>query len=240
VPTLNEVENVSPLVHQLMSGGVDLHEIVFVDDGSTDGTTEAIRELSRRFPVRLIERALPKSGLADAVLAGARAAEGNLIVVMDADLSHPPENVRDLVAPLRAGTADMVIGSRYIAGGATPGWSIGRRAMSRLASLLASPLTGVKDSMCGFFAISRPRLLDLTPAASGFKLAFEVIVHGGSGFRVREIPIVFRDRERGASKMNFRIALIFALRWIASAGRMSHRRFAPAARQVAVHPAAEG
>ena len=118
----------------------------------------------------------------------------------------------------------MVVGSRYVKGGTTPGWPIYRRIMSRTAAAMAYPLTGVHDSMCGFFAIGRTRLLALTPKATGFKIAFEAIVHGGRDFRVREIPIAFRDRTRGTSKMSLGVALIFAMRWLAAAMRVLLRR----------------
>lgn len=137
----------------------------------------------------------------------------------------------------------MVIGSRYVAGGATPGWSIWRRAMSRTASLLAYPLTRVHDSMCGFFALRRDSLLGLATAAHGFKIVFETLVHSSPDFRVLEVPIVFRDRVRGASKMNFDVALTFAFRWVASAGKISHRKIAPAFNRrvaaISIQPVAE-
>jgi hypothetical protein len=113
----------------------------------------------------------------------------------------------------------MVIGSRYVPGGTTPGWPIYRKLMSRFAGLLAYPLTGVHDSMCGFFAIRRERLLELAPHATGFKIAFETIVRGGRSLRVIEIPIAFRDRARGTSKMRLSVALVFALRWLAALAR---------------------
>jgi len=159
-----------------------------------------------------------------AAFAGARVADGKIMVVMDADLSHPPAEIPQLVAPLLADTADMVIGSRYVGGGTTPGWPLYRKAMSRVAAGAAYPLTGVPDSMCGFFAIRRERLLELAPHATGFKIAFEAIVRGGKGLRVMEVPIAFADRKRGASKMNLRIALLFGFRWLAAAGRMVRRR----------------
>jgi dolichol-phosphate mannosyltransferase len=86
--------------------------------------------------------------------------------------------------------------------------------LSRLGSALAYPLTGVHDSMCGFFAISRARLLELAAPAVGFKIAFEIIVKGRPTLRVIEIPIAFRDRVRGRSKMSFGIALRFFWRWL--------------------------
>jgi dolichol-phosphate mannosyltransferase len=110
----------------------------------------------------------------------------------------------------------MVIGSRYVRGGTTPGWPLPRKIMSRVAAAAAYPLTGVHDSMCGFFAIRRQLLLELAPAATGFKIAFETIVRGGRDLRVLEIPIAFRDRERGRSKMSFGVASLFALRWLAA------------------------
>jgi dolichol-phosphate mannosyltransferase len=136
------------------------------------------------------------------------------LLIMDADLSHPPERINDLLAPLQAGVADMVIGSRYVEGGSTPGWPFWRRMLSRAGSGLAYPLTGVHDCMCGFFAIARSRLIELAAPAVGFKIAFEVIVRGRPTLRVIEIPIAFRDRARGRSKMSFGVALRFFWRWL--------------------------
>ena len=222
VPTLNEAENVGPLVSQIVATGVSFQEIVFVDDRSTDGTQEIIRALGRDQPVRLIERKSAELGLAGAIMAGARAAQGELLLVMDADLSHPPDRIRDLLAPLLEGTADMVIGSRYVAGGSTPGWPLWRRMLSRTGGAFAYPLTGAHDSMSGFFAIPRSRLLELEPSAAGFKIAFETIVRSGPKLRVREIPIAFRDRTRGHSKMSFSIALKFLRVWLQA---IFHRSF---------------
>jgi dolichol-phosphate mannosyltransferase len=143
---------------------------------------------------------------------------------MDADLSHPPERIPQLLAPLLEGRADMVIGSRYAPGGSTPGWPLWRKVMSRVAARLAYPLTGVHDSMGGFFAMPTQLLLDATPAATGFKIAFEAIVQGGKNLRVVEVPIAFRDRTRGTSKMSPGVALLFAGRWLAAVAKTLSRR----------------
>ncbi len=219
IPTRNEVENIAPLVSQIITAAVPLHEIVFVDANSTDGTLDIIRSLAAIHPIRLIEQDPAAPGLAAAITAGAAAAKGELLVVMDADSSHPPERINDLLGPLRTGAADLVIGSRYVPGGSTPGWPIWRRMLSRAGSGLAYPLTGVHDCMCGFFAIERSRLLDVVGPAIGFKIAFEIIVRGRPALRVVEIPIVFRDRTRGQSKMSFGIAFLFFWRWILSVCR---------------------
>lgn len=214
VPTLNEEENIAPLFAQINDCAVPFREILFVDDQSTDATREKIRALQGSRPIRLIEQDGTDVGLASAIMSGARAAQGEILLVMDADLSHPPERIKDLLAPLFAGTADLVVGSRYVKGGSTPGWPIWRRIMSRTGAALAYPLTGLRDSMCGFFAIGRSRLLALAPHTSGFKIVFETIVRGGGTLRVQEIPIVFRDRARGKSKMSFSVALRFFFRWL--------------------------
>ena len=231
VPTLNEVENVEPLVREIMRSAPDCAEIIIVDDGSRDGTRDRIRRLMDDFPVRLLARDQPTFGLSGAVIEGARAARGDLLVVMDADLSHPPHEIPALLAPITRGTADMVIGSRYVRGGTTPGWPLYRKMMSRVASGLAYPLTGIHDSMCGFFAIRRVVLLEFAPAATGFKIAFETIARGGRNLRVVEVPIAFRDRVRGASKMSVGVALLFSLRWVAAAAHIISRR-EPRAREV--------
>ena len=106
VPTLNEEENIEPLVSQITGCAVPFREILFVDDHSTDGTSDRIEALARSHAIRLIQQDGAQPGLAAAIMSGARAARGEILLVMDADLSHPPERIKDLVAPLVAGTAE--------------------------------------------------------------------------------------------------------------------------------------
>ncbi len=116
VPTLNEAANIEPLVTHIFeqnSAALQI-EVLFVDDGSTDETCERVLFLGQTQPVRLLGRERPVGGLAGAVLAAAVAARTRWILVMDADLSHPPDRIGDLVAPLLDGSQDMVIGSRYV------------------------------------------------------------------------------------------------------------------------------
>jgi dolichol-phosphate mannosyltransferase len=214
IPTLNEEENIVPLISEIAACAVPFREILFVDDHSTDATCDRIRALAASRPIRLIEQDGAGPGLATAIMLGARAARGEILLVMDADLSHPPDRIKDLVAPLFAGTADLVVGSRYVNGGATPGWPAWRRAVSRAGAALAHPLTGIHDSMCGFFAIGRSRLLELAPQTSGFKIVFETMLRAHGTLRVSEVPIVFRERAHGKSKMSFGVALRFFLRWL--------------------------
>ena len=214
VPTLNEEQNILPLVSEITACAVPFREILFVDNHSTDATRDKIRALAESQPIRLVEQDGAGPGLAGAIMAGARSARGEILLVMDADLSHPPDRIKDLVAPLFAGTADLVVGSRYVNGGATPGWPAWRRAVSRAGAALAHPLTGIHDSMCGFFAIGRSRLLELAPQTSGFKIVFETMLRAHGTLRVSEVPIVFRERAHGKSKMSFGVALRFFLRWL--------------------------
>jgi dolichol-phosphate mannosyltransferase len=214
IPTLYEEENIVPLVSEIAACAIPFREILFVDDHSTDATCDKIRALAGTDPIRLIEQDGAGPGLATAIMSGARAARGEILLVMDADLSHPPDRIKDLVAPLFAGTADLVVGSRYVKGGSTQGWPAWRRAVSRAGAALAHPLTGIHDSMCGFFAIGRSRLLELAPQTSGFKIVFETMLRARGTLRVREIPIVFRQRVHGKSKMSFGVALRFFFRWL--------------------------
>jgi dolichol-phosphate mannosyltransferase len=131
---------------------------------------------------------------------------------MDADLSHPPERIGDLVGPLLDRSQDMVIGSRYASGGRTPGWPWWRRFMSRVACVLAWPLARLRDPLSGFFATDRMWLIQCKGDAAGFKIALEVIVNAKRKFRVKEIPIVFRDRERGESKMRLNVLVTYLFR----------------------------
>jgi dolichol-phosphate mannosyltransferase len=207
IPTRNEADNIDPLIRRLQRAALppDIErEIVFVDDSSSDATREKIRVWCDSSSVRLVCRD-GDGGLASAVIAGARVARYELALVMDADLSHPPESIPDLLQPLVDGTHDMVIGSRYVEGGSIPQWPVTRKIASRLAGLPARLFTAVNDPMAGFFAVSRRRLAEMRPDVPGFKIGFEVLATAEDGFRVCEIPIVFRDRFEGFSKMNKQI-----------------------------------
>src|SRR5260370_20744437 len=120
VPTLNEEENIAPLVSKITACAVPFREILFVDDHSTDGTCDKIRDVAGSHAIRLIEQDGVDIGLAGAIMSGAPAAQGEFLLLMDADLSHPPERINDLLAPLFARTADLAAGSRYLTVRATP------------------------------------------------------------------------------------------------------------------------
>jgi dolichol-phosphate mannosyltransferase len=207
VPTRNEADNIDLLLQRIFAveylKSVD-HEIIFVDDSSTDATRQKIRKWTTSAPVRLVERDNGK-GLASAVVAGASIAAFDTALVMDADLSHPPEKIPELVKPLLGGVGDMVIGSRYVEGGATPEWPRSRRIASKLATLPARLFTDVNDPLAGFFATATDRLRQTRPDVPGFKIGLEVLAVGGDELRVHEVPIVFNDRFEGFSKMNKRI-----------------------------------
>src|SRR5947207_15375260 len=141
VPTLNEEGNIAPLVSQILASAGPFREILFVDDCSTDATRDMIRALASTYPIRLIEQDATKVGLAAAIMSGARAAQGEILLVMDADLSHPPQRIKDLLTPRFAGTADIVTGSRYVTGGSTPGWPPWPPVQSRAASRARYPRT---------------------------------------------------------------------------------------------------
>ena len=207
VPTRNEADNIDLLLQRIFAveylKSVD-HEIIFVDDSSTDATRQKIRKWCTSAPVRLVERDHGK-GLAGAVVAGASVAAFDTALVMDADLSHPPEKIPELVKPLLGGVGDMVIGSRYVEGGATPEWPRSRRLASKLATLPARLFTDVNDPLAGFFATTTDRLRHTRPDVPGFKIGLEVLAVGGDELRVHEVPIVFNDRFEGFSKMNKQI-----------------------------------
>lgn len=203
VPTYNERENLAPLAERIFAT-LDARdsELLIVDDNSPDDTGGEAERLAERLPVRCLVR-LRERGLATAVIAGLRAARGRYLVSMDADLSHPPESIPALVAPLRAGHADMVIGSRFTPGGRVDlEWPWYRRLNSWGGRLLARPLTPVRDTMSGFFAVRRDDLNLNALHPIGYKIALELIVRHGWK-RVVEVPIAFADRTAGQTKLNF-------------------------------------
>ena len=181
VPTYKEAENLPLLIPQVAAALAPrgwAWEIIVVDDNSPDQTRHVLDQLSARYPqVRFLIRTEDR-GLSSAVLAGLELAAHEFIVVMDADLSHPPESVPSLVDALAKGDADFVIGSRYVCGGKTEDWSRLRWLNSAGATMLAKPLVGtVKDPMAGFFGFRRESLRHadaLNPI--GYKIGLELIV----------------------------------------------------------------
>ena len=211
IPTLNEEDNIDLLLQRIFAVP-DLQqydfEVVFSDGASSDTTCTTIRKWQQTHPVELLCREV-NEGLSAAVLTGAQHASGDIVVVMDADLSHPPEAIPQLLQPLITNSYDMTIGSRYCLGGATPDWPLGRKIASRLATVPARFFTHVQDPLAGFFALRRERLTHLARPVSGFKIGFEILATAEPGFRVREFPIIFRDRSHGSSKMNGLVILAY-------------------------------
>jgi dolichol-phosphate mannosyltransferase len=228
LPTYNEAENIERIVAaalpQLASTGLE-HHVLVVDDGSPDGTGEIADRLAARHPEVEVLHRTSKDGIGPAYLAGfACALEGgaDLVMEMDSDFSHDPADIPRLVAA--ATDADLVLGSRYVEGGGVTDWGLIRRLVSRGGSLYAQLLLGVpvRDLTGGFKCFRRRVLerLDLSDVGTdGYGFQIEVTYRTlRAGLRVREVPIQFRDRRVGASKMSWRIALeafwkVPLLRW---------------------------
>ena len=206
VPTFREAANIPTLVRRvqaaLANAGIEW-ELIFVDDDSQDGSEAVVAELARGAPVRVEVRRDPPRDLSLSVLHGIRRARFDRLVVMDADLSHPPERIGALLAALD-GECDVAVGSRYAPGGEVDaGWGLRRRLNSRVATLLARPLVRCSDPMSGFFATDCRALPDLEQLRPiGYKIGLELMVRGR--MRVTEVPIGFADRDQGESKMNLR------------------------------------
>jgi dolichol-phosphate mannosyltransferase len=208
VPTYNERDRLPDLVEAifLAYAAEDVRgELVIVDDNSPDGTGMVADDLARRFPVQVVHRA-GKLGLGTAVVAGFEKARGSIVGVIDADLSHPPNMVPRMLAVMQRTLADMVIGSRYVPGGGTHNWSFTRLALSRLACVMARPLTPVLDATSGFFLIRRDLARSVRISAGGFKICLELLVRGRPA-SVVEVPYVFEGRTAGESKMSVGEAL---------------------------------
>ena len=202
VPTYNEAGSVTRLAERLHAALAGREwELVIVDDGSPDGTADIAAALAPRIPVTVVRRS-GKAGLASAVVAGFAAARGDVLLVMDADLSHPPEVVPALADAIANG-ADLAVGSRYVKGGGVRDWPLKRRIVSRVACLMGNALVPVRDATSGFFALRRPVIDGVKLNPIGFKIGFEVIARGRH-HTVVEVPYTFRDREHGASKFGRR------------------------------------
>lgn len=204
VPTLREVESLRLLAPRLAAGlrGYEA-EVLVVDDDSGDGTEALVADLARSGPFRLLVRR-GKRGLASAVLDGLAATTGAVVVVMDADGSHPPELLPQLIEPCRTGTAEFVLASRHVPGGDDGLMRASRRFVSGGASILARPLTGVHDPMSGYFALRREILARAPLRPLGYKIGLEILVKCRP-HPVREVPFAFGNRLAGASKLDSKV-----------------------------------
>jgi dolichol-phosphate mannosyltransferase len=205
VPTYCEVENIPLLANRLRAlrekTGWQIN-LLFMDDNSKDGSEELVRAMDLPW-VRMIVRTADR-GLSQAVLEGLHRSSADILVVMDCDLSHPPEKILELVQALENG-ADFTVGSRFAEGGSTDDdWGLFRWLNSRVATILARPLTSIKDPMSGFFALRRSTFLggrDFNPV--GYKIGLELLIKCNS-IRPVEIPIHFSDRQFGTSKLSLK------------------------------------
>ena len=218
LPTYNELENLPLILPAILAAAPEV-DVLVVDDNSPDGTGRAADAWAAKEPrVRVLHRPR-KEGLGRAYLAGfAEALERGygLVLEMDADFSHDPDRLPALLDAARE--SDLVLGSRYVRGGGTVHWGLGRRALSRSGSLYARTILGVPiaDLTGGFKCFRRETLqaLDLrTVRSTGYAFQIELTYRAfRRGFRIREVPIVFADRRVGKSKMTRRI--VFEALWM--------------------------
>jgi dolichol-phosphate mannosyltransferase len=227
VPTYNEVENIQPLVEAILASTPSSTDILVVDDNSPDGTGALIDVLAVRHEPRVhVLHREKKMGLGTAYVNGFRwgmaKPEYQIFIEMDADFSHHPSYLKTMLA--RMETADVAIGSRYVEGGGTKNWGIGRKILSRGGSIYSRLILGapIRDFTGGFNGWRRA-VLDAVELGSlrsdGYSFQIELKYRAFlRGFRIIEFPILFEDRKVGTSKMHKRIVLealkrVWGFRW---------------------------
>ena len=201
IPTYNERENISKLIsgikEQFNKNEIE-GEIIFVDDNSPDGTGEVLEELKKENQNLKVIHRKGKLGLSSAVIEGFKISEGDILGVMDADLSHPSEKISEMYKVITK-EADLVIGSRYVKGGKIEGWNLYRKILSKGATLLARVFVNVKDPMSGFFMIKKELITNKEINPKGFKILLELLIKTNCQ-NIIEIPITFTNRIVGKSK----------------------------------------
>lgn len=210
LPTFNERKNLNILVKKIFTI-IPKAELIIIDDNSPDGTGTLADRLAKKYPLKVIHRKR-RLGLSTAVIEGFKVAKGNIIGVMDADLSHPPEMIIELIEPIIKNKSDFVIGSRNIKGGSVEVWPFHRKLISKIATLMAKPLTNIKDPLSGLFFLKREVINSINFTSKGYKICLEIIVKGRYK-RIMEIPYVFGGRFAGTSKLNFREYLRYIADW---------------------------
>lgn len=216
VPTFNEAENISPLLDLLQRtlGGTS-YEVIFVDDNSPDGTATLVKSIARVAPrVRCIHR-IKRRGLASAVAEGIMSSAAPYVAVMDADLQHDETLLPKMLQIICEDQAEVVVASRYMAGGSLGNWTAGRAWMSRFATKLADLVLDreLSDPMSGFFMTKREFFDEASPKLSseGYKILLDFLASSPRKLRCVELPYSFRNRLHGKSKLDSAVLWEYAL-----------------------------
>lgn len=225
IPTFREAQNIAPLLAAIRarlgdaaapaSGWPVRYEIVFVDDDSPDGTARIVRDFGRHDPrIRCIRR-IGRRGLASAVVEGILSTGAEYVAVMDADLQHDESLIGDMLQVLRSDRADVVVASRYVAGGDIGEWSSSRAWMSRLATRLSKLILPqqLSDPMSGFFMTRRDLFEEAVPGLSseGYKILLDYLASSPRRLRCSELPFTFRQRLHGESKLDSLVLWEYAM-----------------------------
>lgn len=205
IPTYNEKDNLPLLVNSIFNvlneNFLD-SELIIVDDNSPDGTGRIAEDLSKKYDKINVIHRRGKEGLSSAVMEGFKYAKGEIIGVMDADLSHPPEIIPALVQPILDNESEFVIASRYMEKEKIKSWPLIRKITSAGATILARPLTNVRDPMSGFFFFKKNVINGIELSPIGYKIMLEILVKGKYK-TFKEIPFTFKDRYKGESKLDW-------------------------------------
>lgn len=214
IPTYNEKENIEKMIRKVLSYPEN-HHVLIVEDNSPDGTAEIVKSLQKEFPDRLfIEERAGKMGLGTAYIHGFKWSlerEYEFIFEMDADFSHDPDKLSELLNACKIGSADLSIGSRYCKGGKVKNWPLNRIMMSYFASVYVRMILWIKikDTTAGYKCYRKKVLENIQFENIHFKgYAFQICMKYAAvkkGFNVTEVPITFIDREKGQSKMSMGI-----------------------------------
>ncbi len=215
IPVMNEAANVRPLLALLDSALAGFEwEAIFVDDNSTDGTADIVREIGRtNLRVRVLQR-IGRRGLASAVIEGMLASAAPVLAVIDGDLQHDERLLPELYRAVAEG-ADVAVASRYLPQGGMGDWSVHRQKASRFATRAAHLVTGtrISDPMSGFFVVSREALTAALPRLSGggFKILLDILASSPRALRIAEFPYQFRLRQAGESKLDARTIIDYGM-----------------------------
>ncbi|MEK7629485.1 MAG: polyprenol monophosphomannose synthase [Patescibacteria group bacterium] len=213
IPTYNERSNIIEVIEKIFALGLNDLEVLVVDDNSPDGTAEVVKELSLKYPIKLLSRA-KKEGLGKAYVSAFKLIlsaqdKPDYIIQMDADLSHNPKNILDFLHKI--GEWDLVLGSRYIKGGGTENWDVIRKMVSRFGNIYAQLILSLpyKDLTGGFKCWKRGVLEKInldSLSSTGYNFQIETTYKAQKlGYKICETPIIFTERKTGKSKFNLGI-----------------------------------